>query len=674
MLRQRPDFGYNDLTVENIIMKENNGGSSIKSMPKWAAVCLLVLFSANLLIRISFVGLVPLWREDAFHYLNKAEEIVKGDFHVKEQDIGLPLYYAPFLALFGNGDIFNDIKIAQILLSLTEALIFLPLVLIALYLFGWQASLLAAAMFTFWNGLTYWSSMGYTEGLFSFLLLWGFYFLVRSTKRRSALVWAAVFSGLVFYVRVNGFVFLPMILIYALLLRRRIPGWNWKWVVIPVLVFLVVVTPYLAMRFGTYKSALHYDSGAKFLFADSHQQLFDPDFNPTLSQFLATHSLGKIIHRAWTGFKLVVLSTFNGNPFLFTLAVLGLLLYTRKKFLAFHMMYLFWWGGLFWIYAVIQSGRFLLPLHPFAIILGGAVVVSLLKDKPKAGIFAGLFLLVFLFLFGPKFLDTRSGLKYEGSVWKDSLVWAQWMNRNIPAGETIAIREGIDIVDMAAPQLELITIPYRDDFGAILDFLKKNKAGYIAVGTGGLEAADWGRIRALQELRRRSLAPFITQIFDNESLKWRMIVFRIDWDKEGMIYNRGPGDIWQGESLVTEGSSRFDPDASLDFAAVSPEGENSTLMLGPVRGIPAGSYRMRFRLKQEAADPESFFSTLEIVVVRHNQVLYKSTLHKSLGADKGYVDIEVFLTTKVKRDLHFRFKTQGKGRLWIDSISFLPAD
>ena len=655
-------------------MTENFQSKRLRSMPKWAAVGLLLLFAATLWIRTSFIGLVPLWREDAFHYLNKAEEIVGGDFRVKEQDIGLPLFYAPFLAALGNGDIFNDIKIAQVLLALTEAVIFIPLVLIALSLFGWQASLVSGAMFTFWNGLSYWSSMGYTEGLFCLLLLWGLYFLIRSREKRGALIYAAVFAGLVFYVRVNGIVFLPLILLYSLIVHKEIPHWNWRWLIIPVLVFIVVVTPYLAMRFGTYQSALHYDSGAKFLFADNHQQLFDPDFNPTLSQFLASHTLMQILVRAWTGFKLVVLSTFNGNPFLFTLAILGFLLYTRKRFLAFHLMYLFWWGGLFWIFAVIQSQRFLLPLNPLAIILGGGVVFTLLKDKRRAGIYAGLFGLVFVFLFGPKFLQTRSGLKYEGSVWKDSLVWANWMKDNIPAGETIAIREGIDIADMAAPQLSLITIPHRENFSEILDFLKKNRAGYIAIGTGGLEAADWGRIRALQELRRRSMAPFITQIYDNLSLKWQMIVFRMDWDKEGSRYQRGQGDIWQAESLATDGSSRFDAGASLGYAVPSPLEDKGGLLLGPVRGIPAGSYRLRFRLRPESPDPSALIASLDIIVVRHNQVLHKTRLEASRWDRQNYVDVDVVLITKVKRDLHFQFNTQGIGRIWVDSISFLPVE
>lgn len=61
------------------------------------------------------------------------------------------------------------------------------------------------------------------------------------------------------------------------------------------------------------------------------------------------------------------------------------------------------------------------------------------------------------------------------------------------------------------------------------------------------------------------------------------------------------------------------------------------------------------------------------MVVRHNQILYKSTLDQALWKEKVYAEVDVPLTTKVKRDLHFRFKTQGKGRLMVDSIEFLPA-
>ncbi|MCJ7679592.1 MAG: hypothetical protein MUP70_02605, partial [Candidatus Aminicenantes bacterium] len=43
-------------------------------------IVFVLLFAMTLLIRMSFVGLLPIWREDAFHYLDKAEEILKGDF------------------------------------------------------------------------------------------------------------------------------------------------------------------------------------------------------------------------------------------------------------------------------------------------------------------------------------------------------------------------------------------------------------------------------------------------------------------------------------------------------------------------------------------------------------------------------------------------------------------
>ena len=114
-------------------------------------------------------------------------------------------------------------------------------------------------------------------------------------------------------------------------------------------------------------------------------------------------------------------------------------------------------------------------------------------------------------------------------------------------------------------------------------------------------------------------------------------------------------------------------EASLGYAAASPEGEKSTLMLGPVRGIPAGAYILRFRQRTETEDPAGFVSSLEVVVVRHNQVLHKSALDNALWKDEDYIEVEVPLTTRVNRDLHFRFRTQGQGRLLVDRIDFLPA-
>ncbi len=573
-------------------------------------VVFALVFIGILLIRISFVGIMPLWREDAFHYLDKAEEIIQGDFSIKEQDIGLSLFYAPFLKVFGTGNLFKDLRIAQYLLAIVEALIFLPLVLITLTLFRWKAALLASLLFAFWPGLIRWTVKGYSEGLFILCLLFAFYFLIISDKKKIFLLLSSGFVGLAFYVRVNGIFFIPVVLLFAYIYRKDIPEWNWRWPVLMVLVFLIVISPYFALRFSLYDNPLHYSMASKFMFSDNVEQLFDPEFQPTFSSYLASHSVRDMWNRAWGGLKTIVTDTYKASPFLLTMALLGLLIFRRKKYLSIHFVFLFWFIGLFWIYGVVRNSRFLLPLIVFAIIIaaGGAVFLFEKTAKPMLGL--GLLFLFFVFIQGQPFFNARAGLKWEGAVWKDSLQWGEWIRDNIPQGKTLAIREGIDITDMMTSEINLVTIPNREKVDAIISYFKKEKVDYVALGTGGLEVADWNRIHALREIRNRSHAPFLIRVYSNEKLKWAMEIYKINWANKGIEYKRGPGDVVEAESISFDGISERDPAASNGFAVPVrvkdlDEGE---VILGPIKGVPPGQYHVVIAMKKGLAGRSDIFA------------------------------------------------------------------
>lgn len=628
------------------------------------------------LIRFSFVGLIPLWREDGYHYLVKAEEILKGDFTPKWAEIGLPLFYSFFLLFFGSGDIFEDTRIAEVLQAFLECLIIIPLFLIALKFFKWKGAIIASVLFTFWPGLIHWTMHGYTEALFIFLVLFSFYFLIKSEQNRTYLLIASGFAVLAFYVRFNGIFLLPFILVFAWIWRREIPKWNWRWLAYIVLVFILVASPYFALRMSSPQYSLE-GRAARYLFSDDHQQLFDPEFRPTLSSYLSTHSLRDIFSRGWRGIKIIIQDTYKVNYFLMTLAFIGLLFFTKKKFLSFHLVFLFYFLGLFWIYAVVRSLRLVLPLVPFAIILSGGLVSKIFEGKKKAGVWMSLVIVFFIFVYGQNFLAIRDRFRGEGEVWGDARKWGMWIAQNIPPGETMAMREGIDIANMQAPQIELKTIPRRGDINEIWSYLENNRINYIAIGSGGLEAADWRRIPALRQIRARSLAPFLVKIYSDEKLKWIMEIFKINWDKKGVLYKRGAGDVVEAESLTVEGISRFDSEASQQFTVLAKDGtsENNSILLGPVRGVPPGKYRVTFRLKAKDHAGADFLTGLSVLLLKTDEVIWKRNLRGNEFLKEGiYQKFESFFKLTSKKDLHFRITSQGSGELWVDNFEFSHVD
>lgn len=635
-----------------------------------------LIFAITLLIRLSFVGLVPFWREDGFQYFVKAEEILEGNFTPKMQEMGLSFFYSFFLVFLGQGDIFKDLRIAQILQAIVESFILLPLFLIALKLFNWKSALLASLFFAFWPGLIHWTSHGYSEGLFIFLALFSFYFLISSGQKKSFLFLGSAFAGLAFCVRVTGIFLLPAILLFAYVNRRKIPKWKWHWLILVILVFILVVSPYLILRFSSSEYPLQGRAG-RYIFVDVEQQLFDPEINPSLSSFLSTHSLQNIFSRALRGMTLIVRDMYSLNQFLVLFTIAGLLFFTRKKFLGFHFVYLSWFVGHFWIYAAVRSSRLLLPLLPFSIILTAGILIHIFGAKRKVWLLSGVMLVFFMFSYSQGFIAYRSGVKNEGQTWKDALSWGMWMEKNIPSTKTLAIREGIDIVSMMAPRLKAVTIPQRSDLDQIYRYFKKTGICYFAVGSGGFEVSDWNRIPALKQIRKESLAPFLIRIYYDEGLRWPMEIFKINWDKEGFVHKRGIGDEVEAESLTSTDISRYDSEASNEFSVIAKEAsvmENS-ILLGSVKKVPPGRYRISFSLKAKEYGRGDLTVQVSVLAGMTGEVLSKM---KILGDDfreeNIYQKFDCFLDSEIWRTLNFRITAQGQGELCVDNIKFASAD
>ena len=67
-----------------------------------------IVFVVTLLIRLSFVGVLPFWREDGYQYFMKAEEILEGNFSPKLQEMGLSFFYS-FFCFFSGKEIYSRI-------------------------------------------------------------------------------------------------------------------------------------------------------------------------------------------------------------------------------------------------------------------------------------------------------------------------------------------------------------------------------------------------------------------------------------------------------------------------------------------------------------------------------------------------------------------------------------
>ena len=225
--------------------------------------------------------------------------------------------------------------------------------------------------------------------------------------------------------------------------------------------------------------------------------------------------------------KTLFLDAYRINPFFMILTFLGLIIFTRKKFLSFHFTFLFWFLGLFWIYAVLRNGRFLLPLIPLFMILSAGFICFILEGRKRAWPLMGLVFVFFIVFSGQSFLLIKSQLRNKGLIWNDARKWGIWMAENIPMGEILAIREGENVcilTDTDRPQ-------------NITDLLaaESNAAGAETVVVM-MNARDMGGIEpppvAAAPMRPAMLRSSASW-GENETLRWKT------WSR-GMTYPAAP--------------------------------------------------------------------------------------------------------------------------------------
>lgn len=497
---------------------------------------LFLLFAIALAIRVYTSSLIPIFREDALDYFHIAGQIAQGDFTPPlDLGIGLSIWESVFLLILGSGEVLHDISIVKILLAITGTILFIPIALISNKLFNKNVMIISLILFTFQPWLIANAAYAYSEPLFTLILLLIFYCLLKSIDHRYFLLLASVGLSFLYMTRINGIIVLPIILLYTILTYNDIPKFEKRYIIYMIVVFIIVLSPYLLMRWVEYGSISDYGVNSN-IFAENREQTMSPNYEgQSLCQFLSTHSPLYIIKREIKGL-IEVFNSVMSNMLIPTVgfAIIGFILTCKPRFSFIHITYITWILFFSWIFTIFPINRYFLPLIPLAIILAAFTIDKVSKETQYKYLTMVIILIFLISIAGGQLLDFNKNHNNKAELWEDGMEWAKWIAVNNETGQSIAIREGGDLIELFREDINIVAVPLCDTLTATMEILHEDDVDTLVIGNGGGETPDWERRPVLKDIYFSEHCPEYLELIhsnmDSDST-WKVQVYQINWNK-----------------------------------------------------------------------------------------------------------------------------------------------
>lgn len=353
------------------ILKDKVGYSKRKILS-----CLIIVSLISLGLKLYTVDFSSLPPEDVFGYTLRAFSHNNGDFTEPERKtLGWSLVISPFFKLVDSDHFLDYVNVIRILsLSISTISIF-PMYLLARRFTNEKYSLVAAFLFAIEPHLNHNAGLGLSEPLFILVMILSIYFILTKDTRLFCL--SFFLAGIMWWIRFNGIVMLPILLLILILNSKRSPR------IIPVLllcvsIFFIVSSPMLVHRYVQYGDPLYFSqSGALYTgeFVTVVAENTEGESYSALN-YIADHGIGQFI---W---KFVLGGLYNlGDqvikllyPYLIVLLPMGMFFSLRafdqnsNYIKANWIVILITLGSFVTYFAVIQERRLIFHLVPFFII------------------------------------------------------------------------------------------------------------------------------------------------------------------------------------------------------------------------------------------------------------------------------------------------------------------
>jgi len=218
-------------------------------------VCLIIIGLISLGLKLSLVDFSIPIQSDALEYALHANAINEGQFlQHPQRHSGWPFLIAPFFSLVNSENFLDYSNIVRIL-SIGVSIVTIPLVyLLGRKFFDKKLSLIAASLFAFEPRLNQISGSGLSEPLFILVIVSSFYFILDKNNRYVVIPF--ILTGIIWWIRPNGFVMLFIISIIYFIYFRNSSHSIRNYLIYIAIVFLIV-SPMLIQRYDQFGDPMY---------------------------------------------------------------------------------------------------------------------------------------------------------------------------------------------------------------------------------------------------------------------------------------------------------------------------------------------------------------------------------------------------------------------------------
>ncbi len=235
---------------------KNNLNYSKKKIFTFLVVMVLISFGLKL-ITVDFDSLP---QNDVLGYTLRAVSNFNGDFtELPRKTLGWSLFVSPIIGI-GNSENFMDLlnSIRGISLIVSLASIY-PMYLLARRFFDEKYSLVATFLFAVEPHLNHNAGLGLSEPLFILVTILSVYFVL--SKNPKSFYIAFLLVGMLWWIKFNGIVMLPVISLLFFLNLRKTPSLIPKFL-LGLGIFFVIISPMLLQRYDLYGDPLYFSQSS----------------------------------------------------------------------------------------------------------------------------------------------------------------------------------------------------------------------------------------------------------------------------------------------------------------------------------------------------------------------------------------------------------------------------
>jgi hypothetical protein len=513
-------------------------------MIKRPLIIVAILLAVGLAIRLLFTPFQTYLRWDAIFYMIKSFEIAQGSLTPSiTWGYGWPIFLAPFFMLFKSSSVLTNMAYLRLINVVVGTIVLIPLYLLARKVLQQRLALIALLLGVFSIQLVVSSFTGYSEALYTFLFLFCIYFILKSDTKPGLIFLATLMGVLMYYVRINGFIILPIILISYSILRHKQPKPNYEFLAYSAILFLLLSAPMLYQRSLYLGSPFNYGVNNQYLSNDV-KELFCPGNVSTtsLTNYLTTHSILQSFDRFITDGLFKVLSSF---AILSVAALLPFFIYgicTRWKNKSYQIMLLaisvFLLSSIP-IWKMFGTPRYFYHLIPLVIIISVSGISRLVSHFKKIKTFIWSVIIAGYILFSIFVLVNNYYIHYEADrqELEEGVKFTAWMANNLEG--KVAIISGNDLLMLAyndtvdcrermgnyycspTSKLKLTTFGCHSTLDEALSAFKAENISYLAIDDATLAYYPY----LVPVMSRSDNITLVRSSYSNSS--WEMAVFRI---------------------------------------------------------------------------------------------------------------------------------------------------